>query len=92
MKLSNINKCYIIAEAGLNHNGSIKIAKLIDIAHYSGADAVKFQKRDVNSLATNEVLNKKDDRFPSFGSTYRQIREFLEFTLEDYKILKNIQR
>ena len=92
MKLSNINKCYIIAEAGLNHNGSIKIAKkLIDIAHYSGADAVKVSKeRDVNSLATNEVLNKKDDRFPSFGSTYRQIREFFEFTLEDYKILKNI--
>lgn len=93
MKLSNINKCYIIAEAGLNHNGSIKIAKkLIDIAHYSGADAVKFQKRDVNSLATNEVLNKKDDRFPSFGSTYRQIREFLEFTLEDYKILKKYSK
>ena len=40
-----MNSCYIIAEAGLNHNGSIEIAKkLIDIAVDSGADAVKFQK------------------------------------------------
>ena len=43
------NKCYIIAEAGLNHNGSIDIAKkLIDIASVSGADAVN--SRDIISL------------------------------------------
>lgn len=42
-KISN-NQCFIIAEAGVNHNGSLKLAKkLIDIAAYSGADAVKFQ-------------------------------------------------
>ena len=84
------NRCYIIAEAGLNHNGSIEIAKkLIDIASVSGADAVKFQKRDIISLATNDVLNKEDKRFPNFGNTYREIREFLEFNLEDYKFLKH---
>ena len=93
MKLDYLNDCYIIAEAGLNHNGSIKIAKdLIDIAHLSGAHAVKFQKRDIESLATNEVLNKKDDRFPNFGNTYREIREFLEFNLEEYKILKKYSK
>ncbi len=82
--------CYIIAEAGLNHNGSIDIAKkLIDVAYVSGADAVKFQKRTVNKLATVDVLENKDSRFPSFGSTYKDIRNYLEFNLDDYKILKD---
>ena len=41
--------CYIIAEAGLNHNGSIDLAKkLIDLAVLAGADAVKFQKRTID--------------------------------------------
>ena len=71
------NMTYIIAEAGLNHNGSMETAKkLIEIAHHSGADAVKFQKRTVNLLATNDVLNAYDDRFPEFGTTYREIRNF----------------
>ena len=81
--------CYIIAEAGLNHNGSISIAKeLIDVAHNSGANAVKFQKRTVKNLATQDILNAKDKRFPSFGDTYKEIREHLEFNLEQYKELK----
>ena len=46
---------FIIAEAGVNHNGSIRLAKkLIDIASYSGADAVKFQ-----TFKTENVLTKK---------------------------------
>lgn len=85
-----MNSCYIIAEAGLNHNGSIEIAKkLIDIAADSGADAVKFQKRTVSKLAIPDTLNAKDDRFPSFGKTYREIRNFLEFDKKEYKILKS---
>ena len=84
-----MKRCYIIAEAGLNHNGSLKIAKeLIEIAADSGADAVKFQKRTVDILATNNYLDQKDDRFPSFGKTYREIREFLEFNLDQYIDLK----
>lgn len=80
-----IDKCYVIAEAGLNHNGSVEIAKkLIDLASLAGADAVKFQKRSVDSLAVKEVLDASDDRFPEFGSTYREIREYLEFDGEQY--------
>jgi sialic acid synthase SpsE len=83
------NYCYVIAEAGLNHNGSVEIAKkLIDVAAVAGADAVKFQKRTIDKLAVKATLDAKDDRFPEFGSTYREIREHLEFTLEQYKELK----
>ncbi|MDC0966629.1 N-acetylneuraminate synthase family protein [Alphaproteobacteria bacterium] len=84
------NKCYVIAEAGLNHNGSMDIAKrLIDVAKKAGADAVKFQKRTVDVLATKEILDAYDDRFLEFGSTYREIREHLEFDRDQYLELKN---
>lgn len=82
--------CYVIAEAGLNHNGSLELAKeLIDVAATAGADAVKFQKRTVDHLAIRETLDAPDDRFPQFGSTYRQIREHLEFDFEEYVVLKS---
>tara|TARA_B110000967_G_scaffold209987_2_gene269237 strand:+ start:454 stop:1479 length:1026 start_codon:yes stop_codon:yes gene_type:complete len=83
------NHCYVIAEAGLNHNGSVVIAKkLIDVAMEAGADAVKFQKRTIDQLAVKATLDAQDERFPEFGSTYRQIREHLEFNMEQYKIIK----
>jgi len=82
-------QCYVIAEAGLNHNGSIEIAKkLIDVAVIAGVDAVKFQKRTVEKLAIKSTLDAKDDRFPEFGKTYREIRKHLEFTLDQYRELK----
>ena len=85
----NLNSCYIIAEAGLNHNGSVDIAKkLIDLAEQAGVDAVKFQKRTVNILAINSTLDAPDDRFPEFGKTYREIREYLEFDMEQYQEIK----
>ncbi len=81
--------CYVIAEAGLNHNGSIDLARrLIDVAAVAGVDAVKFQKRTVDKLAVKAVLDAKDDRFPEFGSTYREIREHLEFDADEYIELK----
>jgi sialic acid synthase SpsE len=83
------SRCYVIGEAGLNHNGSMDLAKsLIDLAAEAGADAVKFQKRNVATLAVGETLNAKDERFPSLGKTYREIRETLEFSFEQYQDLK----
>ncbi|HQS58898.1 MAG: hypothetical protein B7Y56_12730 [Gallionellales bacterium 35-53-114] len=81
--------CYVIAEAGLNHNGSVEIArKLIDVAAVAGVDAVKFQKRTVSKLAVKAVLDAPDERFPEFGKTYREIREHLEFSSDEYIELK----
>ena len=48
---------YLIAEVGINHNGDLDIAKkMIEGALYAGCDAVKFQKRDLNSIYRKEVL------------------------------------
>ncbi len=77
--------CFVIAEIGLNHNGELEIAKkLIDAAKEAGCDAVKFQKRDVESLAIGSVLDAADGRFPAFGSTYRAIREHMEFDKAEF--------
>lgn len=82
--------CLIIGEVGLNHNGELSIAKeLIRTAARSGCDIVKFQKRNVDTLAISSVLDAKDDRFPAFGSTYREIRAHLEFDLDQYRELIN---
>tara|TARA_B100000959_G_C14909025_1_gene594309 strand:+ start:199 stop:1236 length:1038 start_codon:yes stop_codon:yes gene_type:complete len=87
--MDKVNQCYVIAEAGLNHNGSVKIAKkLIDLAEEAGADAVKFQKRTVDKLAVNSALDAEDMRFPEFGKTYREIREYLEFDMNQYREIK----
>ncbi|MFA6030780.1 MAG: N-acetylneuraminate synthase family protein [Elusimicrobiota bacterium] len=77
--------CFIIAEAGLNHNGDMGIAKkLIAAAKDAGCDAVKFQKREVAELAVGKVLDAPDARFPAFGATYRKIREHLEFDRAEF--------
>jgi sialic acid synthase SpsE len=87
--IKNNNEVYVIAEAGLNHNGQIDLAKkLIDVAVLAGADAVKFQKRTVSKLAVKATLDASDDRFPEFGKTYREIREHLEFNMAQYKEIK----
>ncbi|MDO8631201.1 MAG: N-acetylneuraminate synthase family protein, partial [Phycisphaerales bacterium] len=86
--VGNGQPCFVIAEAGLNHNGELPLAlELIDKAIEGGADAVKFQKRTVDVLAVADVLDAEDARFPSFGRTYRQIREHLEFDLDEYREL-----
>ena len=88
-----MKKVYFIAEAGLNHNGDVEIAKkMIDVAIECNADAVKFQKRDVNQMATKDVLDKPFTNFPSFGSTYREVREHLELTKKEYKELREYCR
>jgi N-acetylneuraminate synthase len=81
-------KNYIIAEIGINHNGSMELAKeLIHIAKESGCDAVKFQKRDIESVYTKDELDAPRDS--PWGTTNRQQKEGLEFSIEQYKELKS---
>jgi sialic acid synthase SpsE len=86
-------KVYFIAEAGLNHNGNVNIAKkLIDVAVEANSDAVKFQKREVNQIATKDVLDAPFTNFPELGKTYREVRESLELTKSEYKLLREYSR
>lgn len=81
--------CYVIAEIGHNHQGSLEKAKeLFQRAHECGVDAVKLQKRDNRSLYTAAMYNKPYENENSFGSTYGEHREFLEFGAAEYQELK----
>ena len=74
---------FIIAEIGINHNGSIEIAKqLMDLAKSAGCDAVKFQKRTLNIVYTPQVLD--TPRESPWGTTTRQQKEGLEFEKDEY--------
>lgn len=76
--------CFIIAEIGINHNGSVELAKkLIDIAVTSGCDAVKFQKRTINVVYTKEELLR--ERKSVFGTTNGDLKRGLEFGVKEYR-------
>ena len=79
-----INLVFITAEIGINHNGSLDIAKkLIDIAVTAGCDAVKFQKRTVEKVYSKEVLDSPRDS--PWGKTTREQKMGLEFSINDFK-------
>ena len=77
-------KTFVIAEIGINHNGDIKIARqLIDLAKRCGCHAVKFQKRTINIVYPESVLD--TPRESPWGTTTRQQKEGLEFGLAQYQ-------
>lgn len=81
----------IIAEVGCNHKGDIEIAKEhIKIAKiFCNADVVKFQKRNNKELLTEEQYNTPHPNpSNSYGETYGEHREFLEFSIEQHTELK----
>lgn len=82
---------FVIAEAGCNHMGQMEIAKdLIEIAaHFCKVDAIKFQKRCPKELLTPEQYNAPHPNpVNSYGKTYGEHREFLEFTVDQHAQLK----
>lgn len=77
---------FVTAEIGINHNGDLDIAKkLIDWAYLSGCDAVKFQKRTIDKVYTQDYLNSY--RESPWGTTQREQKEGLEFGKEEYDII-----
>ena len=77
--------CYVIAEIGNNHQGKLETAmEMFRVARECGADAVKLQKRDNRNLLTRSGFDKPYDHENSFGKTYGEHREFLEFGWSEY--------
>ncbi len=75
--------CFLVGEIGINHNGSLEIAKkLIDEAAAAGWDAVKFQKRTVDVVYTPEELARSREN--PFGPTNGDLKRGLEFGYEQY--------
>ena len=75
--------CYIVAEVGINHNGSMENAfNLIDLAKSSGCDAVKFQKRTIDIVYTPEELARPREN--PFGPTNGDLKRGLEFGFDEY--------
>jgi N-acetylneuraminate synthase len=83
-----MNRPFLIAEIGINHNGDINIAKkLIDEAVIAGFDAVKFQKRDIDLVYSKEILDTL--RESPWGKTTREQKNGLEFNLDSYQQIDN---
>lgn len=78
-----MNKIFLIAEIGINHNGEIELAKkLIEMAISCGFNAVKFQKRTVEDVYSKEILDQF--RESPWGTTQRDQKFGLEFENEEY--------
>jgi N-acetylneuraminate synthase len=78
------NPAYIVAEIGINHNGSLDLAKkLIDVAADAGCNAVKFQKRTIEVVYSEAELARP--RESPFGTTNGDLKRGLEFGLEQFR-------
>jgi sialic acid synthase len=88
-KITQDGDCYVIAEIGHNHQGSIDLCKKMFLeAKKSSADAVKIQKRDNKNLYTDIFYNSEYQSENSYGKTYGLHREALEFNKDQYIELK----
>lgn len=91
--VSDSTDCYVIAEIGHNHQGDLRKAEdLFHQAKMAGVQAVKLQKRDNRSLFTKAFFDKPYENENSFGKTYGEHREFLEFGKAEYKHLAHIAK
>ena len=89
--MKNSNSTIFIAEAGVNHNGSLKKAcKLIDIAAYSGADFVKFQHTNPNLISANAPISKDQSKLQKKKNKTERIYKVFSFKLE--KSISNINK
>jgi sialic acid synthase len=90
-RIADDTPCFVIAEIGHNHQGSVEQAKeLFRAARDAGVDAVKLQKRDNARLFTRELYDSPYDNENSFGPTYGRHREALELDRDAYAELRDL--
>jgi N-acetylneuraminate synthase/sialic acid synthase len=91
--VGDASECYVIAEIGHNHQGSVETAKqMFTAAKECGAHAVKLQKRSNRTLYTREFFNRPYENEASYGATYGEHREALEFGRDEYRELQEHAR
>jgi sialic acid synthase len=92
-RIGDDTDCYVIAELGHNHQGKLETAKeMIKAARECGADAAKLQKRDNRTLYTRKLYEQPYDNENSYGKTYGEHREALEFGADEYRELQRYAR
>jgi N-acetylneuraminate synthase/sialic acid synthase len=90
-RIADDSGCFVIAEIGHNHQGSLARAKeLFRAARDCGVDAVKLQKRDNRTLFTRAAFDAAYDNENSFGATYGEHREALELGRHEYVELQSV--
>jgi len=83
--INDASDCFVIAEVGHNHQGSVNTAKKIFLkAKEAGTNAVKLQKRNNKVLFTKNIYDSQYDNRNAYGETYGKHREALEFGMEEY--------
>jgi sialic acid synthase len=89
--ITDATPCYVIGEIGHNHQGKSDTAKqLIQSCALAGADAVKLQKRDIDTLYSRAMLSAPYEHENSFGPTYGEHRRKLEFGMQQYISCKTV--
>jgi N-acetylneuraminate synthase/sialic acid synthase len=90
-RIADDTPCFVIAEIGHNHQGSVEQAKeLFRAARDAGVDAVKLQKRDNANLFTRALYDSPYDNENSFGATYGEHREALELDRDAFAELRDL--
>lgn len=82
------NRCFVIAEAGVNHNGKLSLAKkLIDAAKKAGADAVKFQVFSAEDVVTKTAKKAEYQKRATGKGTQYELLKKLELSEQDFEKL-----
>lgn len=88
-KYQGSDEVFVIAEVGQNHQGDLTEAlRYIETFSKLGADAIKFQMRDIDFLFTRAALERPYESENAFGETYGEHRKALELSSEDWILIK----